>query len=159
MVIGQLIHCKRVPCDLVPGLDIAGKDAIPELQFVQLRCGRVFAPYNTYIEHIQMVIRQSVHSTIVVVMPVRNDHARNVVSELRFDMIDDIIKWHVERGLPDRRLLWFFLDFGHVLNVAWQVISVPKRHNEPGKADKDQYVICALDACLWSANGGVGIQP
>ena len=96
------------------------------------------------IQHIEMIIGQPVHAAVVVMMTVRHDHASDVVVVFWFDSISYVIERDVECGLLCRRLTGFFANPVNVVDVAWQIVAIPERNDQPGKTGNDQEIICAL---------------
>ena len=91
MIIRKLVHIERFPGRLVTGLHIAGKDAIPEIDLVELCATRIISPHHTNIEHVEMVIGKTMHTAILVMMPKRHDHANEVIVVFRINAIGNAI--------------------------------------------------------------------
>lgn len=149
MIVRQLIHVERVPCGLILRFDVASEYAVPEIELLQLRALSVAAPNNTDVQHIEMITRKAVHATVVVVMTIRHDHADDVVIEFWLDMVLDILIGDIERMLFSPRLNRLVRYRRNVVNIAWDVVPVPERHQQPDKADDDKN-ICEFHPVMFS---------
>ncbi len=101
------MHVECVPGLLVARLYIAGKDAVPETDLVQAFVQRVVAPDDADVQHVQVVVGAGVHAAVAVVMPVRNDHARDFVGVFRLDLVSDVVEVDLERLFRRGRLARF----------------------------------------------------
>ncbi len=128
MIVRQLIHIKRVPGVLIPGLHVAGENAIPEIDLMQLSALRIIAPNDTDVEHIEMIIGKPVHATVIVVMTVRDNHPDDVVLVLRLDPVLNVLKRDIKWTLARRRLCRLVHNFGHIVDILGQIVPVPERN-------------------------------
>ena len=99
----------------------------------------IVTPDDTDIEHVDVVVCQSVHATVVVaVVPVRDDHAGDIVGVLRLDSIVHAVVVHIEGRLLCARLDRILVEPGYKVDAARQIVSVPERNDQPDKTDDDQ---------------------
>ena len=140
MIVRYLIDVERFPGGHIFCLKIAGENTVPEFDFLQLCAGRVVTPDHTHIQHVEVIIRKPMHTTVVVVMAVRNNHADDVVLELRRNMILHAFIGNIERTLARSLLRRFIGDLGDVIDVAGQVVPVPERHQQPDETGNNNNI-------------------
>ena len=139
VIVRQLRHIERLPRILISCFHIARKNTIPEIHFVQQVIARVIAPDDAHVQHVEMVIRQQVNATVIM-MSKGNDRAIEIVVVLGFNPLRYILVVRVERRFAGCCLHRFVENLRHVFNISWQIVSIPERHEQPNKTRSDNNV-------------------
>ena len=136
-----LIPVERIPRFLIACLKIAGENAIPEIDLVNMIANRVVSPDDTDIEHIEVIVGETMQAALIVMMTIRDDHAGEFVGKLGFNKVLDRLIRHLERLFAGPGLLRLVGDIGYVVDARRQIVTIPERYEQPDEAHCDQDVV------------------
>src|SRR5690606_18046240 len=130
VVVRHRCHVEAIPGGATRCLDVAGKDAVPEPELVQVRAAGVIAPQDADVGNVEVIVGTAVHAAVAV-MPAKRDHEPpQLVFELGVDPVLDALPASRE-GWPRRRLLLGLVRQSGVRRYSrGNVVALPERNRQ-----------------------------